>query len=122
MPEKITTEATESHIGFQPLGTILEIMPWNYPFSQVFRYAAPAIMVGNTTVLKHASNIPQSALVIEKIFSEAGAPEGLFQTLLISSKTAQKLISDSRVKGVTLTGSEGAGREIAKTAGANLKK
>lgn len=122
LPEKITTEATESHIEFQPLGTILAIMPWNYPFSQVFRYAAPAIMVGNTTVLKHASNIPQSALVIEKIFSEAGAPEGLFQTLLISSKTAQKLISDSRVKGVTLTGSEGAGREIAKTAGANLKK
>lgn len=122
LPEKIPTEARESYIEFQPLGTILAIMPWNYPFSQVFRYVAPAIMAGNTTVLKHASSVPQSAVVIEKVFSEAGAPQGLFQTLLISSKTAQELISDPRIKGVTLTGSEQAGREIAKTAGANLKK
>ena len=78
LPEKIATEAKESYIDFQPLGTILAIMPWNYPFSQVFRYVAPAIMAGNTTVLKHASNVPQSALVIEKVFSEAGMPEGLF--------------------------------------------
>lgn len=122
LPEKIATEARESYIEFQPLGTILAIMPWNYPFSQVFRYVAPAIMAGNTTVLKHASNVPQSALVIEKVFLESGAPQGLFQTLLISSKTAQELIADPRIKGVTLTGSEQAGREIAKTAGANLKK
>lgn len=122
LPEKIVTEANESYIEFQPLGTILAIMPWNYPFSQVFRYVAPAIMAGNTTVLKHASNVPQSAIAIEKVFLESGAPQGLFQTLLISAKTAQELIADPRIKGVTLTGSEQAGRKIAKTAGANLKK
>lgn len=116
------TEAKESFLIFEPLGLILEVMPWNFPFWQVFRATAPAIMAGNAVLLKHASNVPESATSIEKIFLEAGAPKGLFQTLLISSSEVAQIIEDPRVRMVSLTGSEEAGANVASIAGKNIKK
>jgi len=111
-----------SWVRYQPLGPVLAVMPWNFPFWQVFRFAAPALMAGNAVLLKHASNVPQCALAIEAIFRRSGLPEGLFQTLLISSAEVSAVIEDSRVTAVTLTGSVPAGREVAAVAGRQIKK
>jgi succinate-semialdehyde dehydrogenase/glutarate-semialdehyde dehydrogenase len=121
-PEVIATEATQSYAIFNPLGTILAVMPWNFPFWQVFRFAAPAIVAGNTAVLKHASNVPACALVIEQLFLEAGFPEGVFRTMLVTSGKVEKLITSKRIKAITLTGSTPAGKTVAATAGQHLKK
>ena len=103
--EKVETAATNSFIRYQPLGPILAVMPWNFPFWQVFRFAAPALMAGNVGLLKHASNVPQCALAIESIFRRAGFAEGVFQTLLIGSQKVEKILDDPRVAAATLTGS-----------------
>jgi succinate-semialdehyde dehydrogenase / glutarate-semialdehyde dehydrogenase len=108
-------------VRYQPIGPILAVMPWNFPFWQVFRFAAPALMAGNVGLLKHASNVPQCALAIEDIIHRAGFPEGAFQTLLISSDQVQSVIDDPRVRAVTLTGSEGAGRSVGGEAGEEIK-
>jgi succinate-semialdehyde dehydrogenase / glutarate-semialdehyde dehydrogenase len=120
--EPLDSDASESFIAYNPLGTVLAVMPWNFPFWQVFRFAAPATMAGNTGLLKHASNVPQCALAIEKIFTDAGYPEGVFQTLLISSKQVAVLLENPAIKAATLTGSEFAGSAVAKKAGEMLKK
>jgi succinate-semialdehyde dehydrogenase/glutarate-semialdehyde dehydrogenase len=120
--ELVETNATKSYVRFQPLGVVLAVMPWNFPFWQVFRFAAPALMAGNAGLLKHASNVPQCALAIEEIFSRAGFPEGTFQTLLIGSEAVQGLLEDKRVAAATLTGSEPAGRSVAGIAGKQIKK
>ena len=117
-----STDATSSFIRYQPLGAILAVMPWNFPFWQVFRFAAPALMAGNVGLLKHASNVPQCALAIEEIFHQAGFPEGVFQTLLIGADKVEAIIKDDRVKAATLTGSEPAGASLASAAGKQLKK
>ncbi len=114
--------ASESYVRYEPLGIILAVMPWNFPFWQVFRFAAPALMAGNVGLLKHASNVPQCALAIADIFTQAGFPEGVFQTLLIGSGQVAQVISDDRVKAGTLTGSEPAGMSFASLAGKHIKK
>jgi succinate-semialdehyde dehydrogenase/glutarate-semialdehyde dehydrogenase len=120
--EQVQTNATRSYIHYQPLGPVLAIMPWNFPFWQVFRFAAPALMAGNVGLLKHASNVPQCALAIEDIFRRAGFPEGAFQTLLIGSDTVARVLDDPRVKAATLTGSTPAGSQVASQAGRRIKK
>ena len=121
-PETVQSDARRSEKRFQPLGPVLAVMPWNFPFWQVFRFAAPATMAGNVGLLKHASMVPQCALAIEELFRDAGYPEGVFQTLLIGSEKVQCIVEDPRVVAATLTGSDGAGRSLGKTAGAQLKK
>ncbi|GBF79359.1 NAD-dependent succinate-semialdehyde dehydrogenase [Aphanothece sacrum] len=118
----VTTDATSSFIRYQPLGIILAIMPWNFPFWQVLRFAAPALMAGNVGLLKHASNVPQCALAIESIINEAGFPVGAFQTLLVGASQVESIINDDRVKAATLTGSEFAGASLAAAAGKQIKK
>jgi succinate-semialdehyde dehydrogenase/glutarate-semialdehyde dehydrogenase len=120
--ESVETQATKSFLQFQPLGVVLAVMPWNFPFWQVFRFAAPGLMAGNVGLLKHSSNVPQCALAIESIFRRAGFPEGVFQTLLIGSDLVQSVLEDSRVAAATLTGSEPAGRSVAGLAGNQIKK
>jgi succinate-semialdehyde dehydrogenase/glutarate-semialdehyde dehydrogenase len=117
-----STDASKSFVRYQPLGVILAVMPWNFPFWQVFRFAAPALMAGNVGLLKHASNVPQCALAIEEIFRKAGFPEGAFQTLLIGADQVEAIINDNRVKAATLTGSELAGASLGASAGKQLKK
>ncbi len=121
-PEVIPTDATRSYVAHRPLGIILAIMPWNFPFWQVFRFAAPALMGGNAGLLKHAPNVPGCALAIERIFREAGFPEGLFRTLMISVPQTKLVIRHPAVAAVTLTGSTAAGKAVAREAGARLKK
>jgi len=120
--EMIETNARRSFVRYQPIGAVLAVMPWNFPFWQVFRFAAPALMAGNVGLLKHASNVPACALAIEAIFREAGFPDGVFQTLLIGSDKVARVIEDERVRAVTLTGSEDAGSKVASLAGKLIKK
>ena len=116
------TDASRSYVRFDPLGVVLAVMPWNFPFWQVFRFAAPALMAGNAAVLKHASNVPRCALTIEEIFRDAGFLRGLFATALVGSSAVPALIADRRVAAVTLTGSDHAGSQVAQHAGRELKK
>ncbi len=118
----VKTDARKSYVSYQPMGVILAIMPWNFPYWQVFRALAPTVMAGNVMILKHASNVSGCALAIEKLILNAGAPKGLLQTLLIPSSRVEQLIDDPRIAGVTLTGSTSAGSKVAEAAGRNLKK
>ncbi len=118
----VKTDATQSYVKYQPLGIILAVMPWNFPFWQVFRFAAPALMAGNVGILKHASNVPQCALAIEDIFNRAGCPPGAFQTFLIGADKVADIIASDCVKAATLTGSEPAGMSLAAAAGKQIKK
>ena len=120
--EQIESDAAQSLVRFEPLGVILAIMPWNFPYWQVFRFAAPALMAGDAGLLKHASNVPQCALAIESVFASSGFPEGLFSTLLVGADAVESIIRDPRIKAVTLTGSEPAGRTVAAQAGREIKK
>ena len=120
--EAVPTNAKESFVAFVPLGTILAVMPWNFPFWQVFRFAAPALMAGNTALLKHASNVPQCALAIEEVFRDAGFSQGSFRTLLIPGRAVEPVINDPRVRAVTLTGSDDTGTKVAAASGHALKK
>jgi succinate-semialdehyde dehydrogenase/glutarate-semialdehyde dehydrogenase len=120
--EVVKTDASKSFVTFQPLGVILAIMPWNFPFWQVFRFAAPNLMAGNAGILKHSSNVSGCALAIEEIFKDAGFPEDLFRTLIISSKKIEGIINNKLIQAVTLTGSVAAGKSVASAAGAALKK
>jgi succinate-semialdehyde dehydrogenase/glutarate-semialdehyde dehydrogenase len=120
--EHVKTEAEDTFVRYEPLGPVLAVMPWNFPFWQVFRFAAPALMAGNVGLLKHASNVPQSALAIEEIFRQAGFVDGEFQTLLITADQVQKIVEDERVKATTLTGSEPAGSKVGSAAAGRVKK
>jgi succinate-semialdehyde dehydrogenase / glutarate-semialdehyde dehydrogenase len=120
--ETVETPASRSFIRYQPMGVVLVIMPWNYPFWQVFRFIAPGLMAGNVGLLKHASNVPQCALRIEKILLKAGVPDGVFQTLLIGSDKVDRILADPRVAAATLTGSEGAGVKVGAGAAQRIKK
>ncbi len=120
--EYVETDAGESFVRFDPIGIVLAVMPWNFPLWQVFRFAAPALMAGNAGVLKHASNVPMSALAIEEIFREAGLPENIFRTLLIGSKIVPEIIRHPLIKAATLTGSEPAGSKVAELSGKEIKK
>ena len=120
--EQVATEGRRSFVKYQPIGPVLAVMPWNFPFWQVFRFVAPGLMAGNAGLLKHASNVPQCALAIEDILRRAGFDEGVFQTLLVESDAVDLIIRDPRVRAVTLTGSDRAGAAVAKTAGECLKK
>jgi len=120
--EIVQTDASQSYVRFDPLGIVLAVMPWNFPFWQVFRFAAPALMAGNVCMLKHASNVPMSALAIEEIFMKAGFPKNAFKTLLISSSQVKEIIDNPFVRAVTLTGSEPAGKDVAALCGSKLKK
>ena len=120
--EIVETTAKRSYIRYLPLGPVLAVMPWNFPFWQVMRFAAPALMAGNVGLLKHASIVPQSALLIEEVFHKAGFPDGVFQTLLISSQKVDRVLGDPRVAAATLTGSEGAGVEVGVGAAKRIKK
>ena len=119
--EQVVTEAEQAYVAYQPLGVVLAVMPWNFPYWQVFRFIGPSIMAGNVGLLKHASNVPGCALAIESVMQEAGFPPDVFQTLLVGSKGVEAILKDDRVKAVSLTGSEGAGRSVAGTAGAAIK-
>ena len=118
----VATDAQTSYVRYDPIGPVLAVMPWNFPFWQVMRFVIPTLMAGNVGVLKHASNVPECALEIEKVFLEAGFPEGAFTTLLISSGPVAQVIKDERIRAVTLTGSEPAGKKVASCAGESLKK
>lgn len=120
--EQVSTSASRSFVQYRPIGPILAVMPWNFPFWQVFRFAAPALMAGNAALLKHSSNVPQCALAIEDIFVRAGVPQGVFQTLLVEAAEVEQLLKDDRIVAATLTGSEAAGRSIASIAGSQIKK
>ena len=120
--EPIKTEASESYISYQPIGTVLAIMPWNFPFWQVFRFLAPTLMAGNTGILKHASNVPGCALAIEKLVSDAGFPDNVFRTILIGGSSVKPIIENPKIRAVTLTGSTPAGKAVAAAAGNVLKK
>jgi succinate-semialdehyde dehydrogenase/glutarate-semialdehyde dehydrogenase len=120
--EHVATNATDSYVSFQPLGVVLALMPWNFPYWQVIRFAAPALMAGNTAVLKHASNVSRCALEIEKMFAESGFPQGVFRTVLVPGAETGRLITDPRIAAVTLTGSDAAGVAVASTSGRVLKK
>ena len=121
-PEEISTDASKSFVMFQPLGVVLAVMPWNFPFWQLFRFAAPALMAGNAGVLKHASNVPGCALAIEQVFQKAGFPENIFRTLLVGSRQVEAIIENPLVRAVTLTGSIAAGKAVARKAGEVIKK
>jgi succinate-semialdehyde dehydrogenase/glutarate-semialdehyde dehydrogenase len=120
--QRVDAKDERSYVAFQPLGVVLAVMPWNFPFWQVIRFAAPAIAAGNVGLLKHSSNVPQCALALEQLFIDAGAPGGVFQTLLIGSDAVADLLADDRVAAATLTGSEGAGSSVASNAGKAIKK
>jgi succinate-semialdehyde dehydrogenase/glutarate-semialdehyde dehydrogenase len=120
--EIIDTEASDSFVTFQPLGVVLAVMPWNFPFWQVFRFAAPNLMAGNAGILKHSSNVTGCALAIEEIFRDAGFPENLFRSVIISSKSVGDIIADRKIAAATLTGSVPAGKSVAEKAGSVLKK
>src|SRR3982074_2738853 len=121
-PEPVATEARKSYVAFNPLGVVLAVMPWNFPFWQVFRFAAPGLMAGNAGVLKHASNVPRCALQIEQVFRRAGFPDGLFRSLLTDAAGVKAMIADPHIVAATLTGSERAGMAVAEQAGRMLKK
>jgi succinate-semialdehyde dehydrogenase/glutarate-semialdehyde dehydrogenase len=121
-PPPVAVDGERGYVAFEPLGVVLAVMPWNFPFWQVIRFAAPALAAGNVGLLKHASNVPQCALALEQLFADAGAPAGVFQTLLIEAGQVESLIGDERIAAVTLTGSESAGTSVAAAAGRHVKK
>ena len=121
-PKTIETDATESYVRYEPIGVVLAVMPWNYPFWQVFRFIAPALMAGNIGVLKHASNVMQSAQNIQRVFERAGLPKGVFQNMPVGSDRIENIVRDARIKAITLTGSKPAGAAVASTAASEIKK
>ena len=121
-PQSIEAGGVENYVRFEPIGVVLAVMPWNFPYVQVFRFAPPALVAGNVALLKHASNIPGCAVKIEEMFRKAGFPDGVFQSLLVGAGEVEPILSDARVRGVALTGSEAAGTKVAATAGSNLKR